>query len=109
MKLPGLEHADLKKHEGPCFRDKDWRERCANKPSWCKLPMNGSFGGDGGRFLVVLLGLMIQAHFLKSKVTEIKIRKESKRGFPIIDFGCGANCCFINGRKFDISFLPCKL
>lgn len=64
--------------------------------------MNGSFGGDGGKFLVVLLALLIKTHFLR-KMTEHKIiRKESKRGNTTTEFDGSANFCIIDCRKFDI-------
>lgn len=64
--------------------------------------MKGSFGGDGGNFFVVLLGLLIKTHFLRRKITENKMRKESTKGYEMIEFD--ANC-----RKLDMSLLPCEV
>ena len=38
---------------GPYLCEIAWRERCGLDPSWCKFPMIGSFGGDGGKIILV--------------------------------------------------------
>lgn len=35
---------------GPYLCDSSRKHRCGRIPSWCKLPMIGSWGGPGGRF-----------------------------------------------------------
>ena len=40
---------------GPYFLDRAWREQCGSVPSWWRLPIIGSFGGDGGNFGLPLL------------------------------------------------------
>ena len=56
---------------GPCFWDKAWRERWGLEPSWWRFPMIGSFGGDGGKFLFVLM--RDEIHLKLMKVIEMMI------------------------------------
>jgi len=39
----------------PYFLERAWRKRCGSVPSWCRLPMIGSFGGYGGKLGLPLL------------------------------------------------------
>lgn len=34
----------------PCFLERTWRDCWVRRPTWCKLPIKGSLGGDGGKF-----------------------------------------------------------
>ncbi|KAJ0440834.1 hypothetical protein HanIR_Chr16g0791071 [Helianthus annuus] len=38
----------------PCVWDKEWREWCKSGVIWWRLPITGSFGGDGGRSVLVV-------------------------------------------------------
>lgn len=71
--------------------------------------MSGSFGGDGGKFFVVLCGLLIKTRFLRRQITENNTRKESRRGNAAIEFDGGAKFSIIDRRKLDIPFLLCEL
>lgn len=59
---------------GPCSLAKDLRERCGVIPNWWRLPIIGSFDGEGGRFL--LLGLMENTHLITNMARIREIMKE---------------------------------
>ncbi|MED6218629.1 hypothetical protein PIB30_028327 [Stylosanthes scabra] len=45
---------------GPCLLETSLKDRCGNVPNWCRFPMKGSFGGDGGRLMLDLLLLLVR-------------------------------------------------
>lgn len=59
---------------GPCSLAKDVRERCGVIPNWWRLPIIGSFDGEGGRLL--LLGLVKNTHLITNMARIREIIKE---------------------------------
>lgn len=74
---------------GPYFLDKLRSGRCGKLPSLCIWPMIGSFGGEGGRFLLPAFVPQIR---LKTKIVKIK-------GMRKIMEGCNHADNFIVGGR----------
>lgn len=62
---------------GPYFLDKLRSGRCGKLPSLCIWPMIGSFGGEGGRFL---LPVFAAKNCFNTKMVMIKGMRKITRG-----------------------------
>ena len=71
----------FKSIRGPYLLESAWRDRYGSVPSWCRFPIIGNLGGDGGR-----LSLPFDLLCLNKRTRERKRRKREKIK------GCSHNC-----------------
>ena len=66
----------LRSMRGPYLSDRDATERCGRLPSWWRLPIIGSCGGDGGKALV----LLVEKSLSESRKRKRKRKRKRGRG-----------------------------